>query len=115
MSNNYFFNTGFKYNSTTPADQVTFENSNIYKYCRSPLRNGGKSACLNSSGSMSFTRVPIKPLSKINGLGTSTNDSTITCKMRYAQVVRTAFPAQSSTSAATKQTCFLTGFSRYYK
>lgn len=51
---------------------------------------------------------PVLPLSKINKLNTSTNDSSMSCRMRYSQVARTFGTTTSSTSSV-KKTCSLGG------
>lgn len=51
---------------------------------------------------------PALPLSKINGLSTSTNNSSLSCRMRYAETVRINGTTMSSTSSPQK-TCRIGG------
>ena len=51
---------------------------------------------------------PALPLSKINGLNTSTNNSAMSCRMRYAETVRINGTTMSSSSSPQK-TCRIGG------
>ena len=48
------------------------------------------------------------PLSKTSNLNTSTNNSSISCRMRYSQIAQT-FGTTSSSTSYPKKTCSLGG------
>ena len=67
--------------------EIPKEQSKIYKYC----------AAQKNSEICGF------PILKTNNLGTSTNDSRISNRMRYSQIVKNASPMISSSSSAIVQ------------
>jgi hypothetical protein len=62
----------------------------------------------NSSMNQCRCNPPALPLSKINKINTSTNDSSLSCRMRYSQVARSNGTTMASTSS-NKKTCSLGG------
>jgi len=74
-------------------------NRSIEKYCSLKQANG-----LTKSGNC----IPALPLSKINNLNTSTNNTSISCRMRYAETIRLNSATINSTSALRK-TCGIGG------
>lgn len=67
--------------------EVPKHQSRIYKYC---IAQKNSEICGN-------------PILKTNNLGTSTNDSRISNRMRYSQIVKNSSPMVNSTSAAIVQ------------
>ena len=67
--------------------EIPREQTRIYKYC---LAQKNSEIC-------GF------PILKTNNLGTSTNDSRISNRMRYSQIVKNSSPMADSTSAAKVQ------------
>lgn len=62
----------------------------------------------NGVGNPCLCNKPALPLSKINKMNTSTNNSSITCRMRYSQIAQTFGTTVASTSSI-KKTCSLGG------
>ena len=70
---------------------------------------GMKSYNLNTLNCNSKCRdANVIPLSKTSNLVTSTNDTSASCRMKYAQTIRTYGTTESSTSYARK-TCSIAG------
>jgi hypothetical protein len=62
----------------------------------------------NGIGNICKCTPPALPLSKTNNINTSQNNSAISCRMRYAQVMRNFGTTQATTSYA-KKTCSIGG------
>lgn len=62
----------------------------------------------NNSMNQCRCNPPALPLSKINKLNTSTNDSSLSCRMRYSQVAR-SFGTTTATSSAPTKSCIIKG------
>ena len=62
----------------------------------------------NGVGNPCLCNKPALPLSKTNKLNTSTNNSSLSCRMRYSQVVQ-SFGTTASSASSVKKTCSLGG------
>ena len=82
---------------------------NITGYCKNLGNYNPNSNYGQMSTRQSAKCNPVLPLSKTkSGINTSTNTTAISCRMKYAQVVNSYGPVQSTTSYA-KKTCSLGG------
>ena len=72
---------------------ILHANRSIEKYCQLKQANG-----LTKAGNC----MPALPLSKINKLSTSTNNTSVSCRMRYAETIRLNSATMNSTSALRK-------------
>ena len=84
-------------------------NDPIYKFCI----NQGKYNPNGTYNQMSKGCNNALPLSKTNNLDTYTNNSRISCRMKYSQNINTYGTMKPSTSAA-KKTCSLGGHTFSY-
>ena len=80
---------------------TTQRNNNIYKYCHTNSKINGTN--IRITGCISAL-----PLSKINKLNTSTNDTSLSKAMKYSQFVNSYGTVKSSTSYP-KKTCRIGG------
>lgn len=89
-----------------PAISLANVNPNdpIYKYCI----NKGKYNSNGTYNQMALGCNNALPLSKTNNLNTSTNNTRISCRMRYSQKINIYGTTKPSTSGA-KKTCAIGG------